>query len=60
MLKRYSREGMETVWSEAKKFYFWLLVEVTVLRARFNLNEFSFSILGDLEDSVKIDPEEIN
>lgn len=60
MLNRYSRKGMEAIWSEDKKFHLWLLVEVTVLRARFNLKEFSFPIPEALEDSIKIDPEEIN
>lgn len=60
MLKRYSRENMEAIWSEARKFYFWLLVEITVMRARFSLGELSHPVPDDLENSVKIDPKKIN
>jgi adenylosuccinate lyase len=60
MLKRYTRGGMEMVWSEANKFYFWLLVEIVVLRVRYDIDELPYPIPEGLENSVKIDPEEIN
>lgn len=60
MLKRYSRKGMEEIWSEARKFYYWLLVELTVLRVRHELGELPHSVPEGLEDLVKIDPGEIN
>jgi adenylosuccinate lyase len=60
MLKRYSRKGMEEIWSEAKKFYYWLLVEITVLRVRHDMGELLHPVPNGLEDTVKIDPEEIN
>jgi len=60
MLKRYSRKGMEAVWSEANKFYFWLLVEIMVLRSRFDIGELTHPVPEGLENTIKIDPEEIN
>lgn len=60
MLKRYSRKGMEDIWSEARKFYYWLVVELTVLRVRHQLGELPHPVPESLERLVRIDPEEIN
>ena len=60
MLKRYTREGMERIWSQANKFYLWLLVEIAVLRVRHELGEIPHAVPDDLEHRVQIDPEEIN
>lgn len=60
MLQRYSRKGMADLWSERNKFFNWLLVEVAVLRVRCELKEVSFEIPPNFEETIRIDPEEIN
>lgn len=60
MLKRYGRKGMEDIWSEVNKFYYWLLVEVTVLRVRHDVGELSHPVPEGLENLIIINPEEIN
>lgn len=60
MLKRYSRKGMEELWSEWNKFFNWLLVEVAVLRTRVELGEINCIIPANIEETIRIDPDEIN
>lgn len=60
MLKRYSRKDMGELWSERNKFFYWLLVEVAVLRTRVELGEIGLDVPRGIEKTVKIDPEEIN
>lgn len=60
MLKRYSGEGMTTIWSEKNKFFMWLLVELAVLRARKKTGELIHEVPSGLEEEVIIEPEEIN
>lgn len=60
MLKRYSRNEMSNVWSEANKFFNWLLVEVAVLKARRKIGELIHEIPPDLAEKININPEEIN
>lgn len=60
MLKRYSRDGMANTWSEANKFYNWLLVEIAVLKARQRLGELPHEVPEGLAEKISIQPEEIN
>ncbi|MFH1298436.1 MAG: adenylosuccinate lyase [Patescibacteria group bacterium] len=60
MLKRYSRDGMSGIWSEANKFFNWLLVEIAVLKARRRIGELIHEVPLGLEERINIKPEEIN
>ncbi len=60
MLKRYSRDAMSNIWSEANKFFNWLLVEIAVLKARRQIGELIHEIPTGLAERISIDPEEIN
>ncbi|HAJ44695.1 MAG: Adenylosuccinate lyase [Candidatus Azambacteria bacterium GW2011_GWE1_42_9] len=60
MLKRYGRDEMSNIWSEANKFFNWLLVEIAVLKARRRIGEFIHEIPSDLAEKISIQPEEIN
>lgn len=60
MLKRYSTEDMEKLWSEWNKFFNWLLVELAVLRVRHEIGELPHPVPDNIEEKIKIDPNEIN
>lgn len=60
MLKRYSRDGMNGIWSEMNKFYNWLLVEIAVLKVRQRLGELSHEVPDGLAEKISINPNEIN
>lgn len=64
MLKRYSRRKMGEVWSEKNKFRKWLVVEISVLRARYEakytLEENISKVPPELAEKIIINPKEIN
>lgn len=60
MLKRYSKDQMEQVWSEDSKFHNWLLVELAILEVRQRLGEFSYTVPRKLVEDIVIDAKEIN
>jgi adenylosuccinate lyase len=51
---------MANTWSEANKFYNWLLVEIAVLKARQRLGELPHEVPEGLAEKISIQPEEIN
>lgn len=60
MLKRYTKEVMGKIWSDANMFFLWLVVELAVLRVRWQIGEMPHEVPDNLEDEIRIDPEEIN
>lgn len=60
MISRYSTKEMSQIWSNENKFRNWVKVETAVLQAKVNLGLLKVKIPGNLVDSIKIDPEEID
>lgn len=60
MLKRYTTEEMEKIWSDEIKFKNWIKVELAVLKAKSLAGELKINIPENLINTIKIDPEKIN
>lgn len=60
MLQRYSSDRMNVVWSDKNKFSKWVLVEIAVLKARYQIGELAYEILPELTEKIVINSEEIN
>ncbi|MEA1926068.1 MAG: adenylosuccinate lyase [Patescibacteria group bacterium] len=60
MLKRYSRDKMNDIWSEANKFHNWLLVEIAVLKARWQIGELTHEVPSGLAEKISINSKEID
>jgi len=61
MIKRYTREAMGRIWSDLRKFENWVRLEAESIRAQVALGmvEIPHPIPGDLEQTIVIDPDEI-
>lgn len=55
MLSKYSRREMKNIWSEEKKYEFWLEIELAILKARSEQGEISSEDLNKIEAGAKVD-----
>jgi adenylosuccinate lyase len=60
VIARYSTDKMGAIWSRLKRFQTWLRVEVAVLRARSHLGHIPVQVPDNLEQTIMIDPDEID
>ncbi len=60
MLDRYTTPEMKKIFSEERKFFYWLLTEIAVLKVRYRIGELKESVPENLIEKIGIDPKEIN